>query len=149
MKPRAIADNRCFSSCEGFFTVYSMKYMLLRDLASISLASCTSSQKPVMAYHTMSCQVCHVNPVAYSSHLVTAYAEENTLELCRFLQPKTVSWPSQSQTTLCSTIMVQLRPLITTVGCLSNLSFHEHEEQQQQRERTVAKSTAGSYAPNT
>jgi len=40
LKPRATADSRCFCSCDGFFTVYSMKYMLFLALASSNLASC-------------------------------------------------------------------------------------------------------------
>lgn len=40
LKPRATADSRCFCSCDGFFTVYSIKYMLFLALASSSLASC-------------------------------------------------------------------------------------------------------------
>ena len=59
LKPRATADNRCFSSCEGFFTVYSMKYILLRALASISLASCSSTH-----YESQCC-------CAISSHVMS------------------------------------------------------------------------------
>lgn len=42
LKPRAIADSRCFSSWEGFLTVYSMKYMSLLALALNSFASCNT-----------------------------------------------------------------------------------------------------------